>query len=64
MYPPKDAATYLGVAVSSLAKWRVLGTGPTFIKIGAAVRYGFKDLEEWLELRSARSTSEISVRRF
>ena len=36
-------ATFLGVSESTLARWRTLGVGPTFIKLGdhknALVRY-------------------------
>lgn len=30
-----EAAEYLGLAASTLVNWRVLRTGPTFIKMGA-----------------------------
>lgn len=53
-----DAAEYLGVAVASLAKWRVTGTGPAFFKIGASVRYRQTDLETWIESRRVQSTAE------
>lgn len=65
MYSPnvlltsKQAAIYLGVAVASLAKWRVMGCGPTFIKCGCAVRYHEGDLEAWLKSRRFQSTSQV-----
>ena len=34
-----QAAIYLGLARSTLNKWRCHGGGPTFIKMGRAVRY-------------------------
>jgi hypothetical protein len=35
----KEAAKQLCLTQSTLRKWRWLGKGPSFIKIGAAVRY-------------------------
>ena len=53
-----EAARYLGLAVSTLNKWRVYGYGPTFVKLGRAVRYRQDDLDRFLEARARRSTSE------
>jgi len=54
---PKQAAAYLNLAVSSLAKWRVDGVGPRFIKMGSAVRYRRTDLDDWVHARVQSSTS-------
>ena len=55
----RDAATYLGVAASTLEKFRLTGGGPRFIRLGRrAVGYDVNDLIEWLEVRKVRSTSE------
>ena len=35
----QQASAYLGLAVSTLNKWRCHGGGPVFIKMGRAVRY-------------------------
>lgn len=59
---PRQAAEHLGVAVASLAKWRVSGDGPEFLKLGAAVRYRMQDLDAWVESRRARSTAETTGR--
>lgn len=56
-----DAATILGLAVATLQKYRVTGGGPTFMKLGRAVRYDPRDLEEWKAARRVRSTSEVPV---
>jgi hypothetical protein len=34
-----QAAQRLGLSVSTLCKWRLTGDGPTFVKLGASVRY-------------------------
>jgi predicted DNA-binding transcriptional regulator AlpA len=56
----EDAAKRLGVSVSKLAKDRVTGASPPFVKIGAAVRYRPADLDEFIAARIRRSTSEAS----
>jgi len=52
-----QAAIYLGLARSTLNKWRCHGGGPTFIKMGRAVRYRQQDLEGFLNEGAATSTS-------
>ena len=54
----QQAAQYLGLAVSTLNKWRCLGEGPVFLKMGRAVRYKAEDLEAYLLQTKCRSTSE------
>ncbi len=56
-----EAARKLGVSQSLLEKLRVYGGGPRFVKLGTrAVGYRPEDLEQWLEQRVRRSTSEPS----
>lgn len=43
-----DVAKQLHVSAASLRRWRLLGRGPQFIKVGALVRYRPEDVEEWL----------------
>ena len=43
-----EAAAYLGLAVSTLNKWRCIGGGPEFLKLGKAVRYRVADLDGWI----------------
>jgi excisionase family DNA binding protein len=61
---PLEAAAYLRTSISTLAKARVLGGGPTFTRIGRAVRYRKSDLDEYMAARLATSTSQaLAVRR-
>ena len=60
---PPSAAVYLAVAISSLAKWRVTGEGPPFIKIGSSVRYRTADLETWIEGRRVLNTAASDMLR-
>jgi len=53
-----EAAKYLGVSLSTLAKWRTLGNGPRYSKLGRTVVYRESELENFCANRSVNSTSE------
>jgi predicted DNA-binding transcriptional regulator AlpA len=55
---PKEAAPVLGLSVSWLAKARLRGDGPRFVKIGHAVRYPQSYLRDYIRSRTRSSTSE------
>ena len=56
---PAQAADYLGLAVSTLAKMRVTGEGPVFHKLTTrSVAYDCRELDAWLEARQRTSTSD------
>jgi hypothetical protein len=55
---PKDAAKLLKLSVSWLAKARMRGDGPPFIKFGRAIRYAETALLQWMKSRQRLSTSE------
>ena len=44
----KEAAVILGCTVSALRKWRLLGKGPAFCRVGRLVRYSETDLASFL----------------
>jgi excisionase family DNA binding protein len=54
----KEAAHYLRVSKSWLAKKRMSGDGPAYIKVGRSVRYLESALIEWMKSRRRLSTSE------
>lgn len=54
----KEAALFLKVSSSWLAKARISGDGPRFIKFGRAVRYSLRALEEFKRAHVRGSTSE------
>ena len=54
-----EAAEFLRLKPKTLARWRWAGTGPTYRKIGGAVRYAISDLDKFLEASTRQSTSEI-----
>ena len=44
-----EAAEVCGVKVGTLRKWRLLGNGPRYLKVGRrSVRYLVSDLQEFL----------------
>jgi hypothetical protein len=45
-------ADWYGISVATLRRWRWLGSGPVFLKIGASVRYRRADLEAYLQSRA------------
>ena len=56
----KTTADHIGVTAGCLAKWRLTGAGPCFIKVQRRVMYDPSDIRQWLAERRATSTSEIS----
>lgn len=55
---PDEVAKELKVTPGTLAKWRVFGGGPRFVKYGKNVMYDSKDVSDWLESRKMRTTSD------
>jgi len=55
---PVQVAKLLGVSLSWLAKSRLNGTGPRFIKIGRAVRYAQSAVRDFIFSRQRSSTAE------
>jgi predicted site-specific integrase-resolvase len=59
---PRALAERLGLAVATLARWRVYGGGPPFKKIGGRVVYPADELETWLSAQPLRrSTADGSA---
>jgi excisionase family DNA binding protein len=59
-----EAASYLGLKVYTLRKWRRDGSGPEYIRCGARlIRYMQADIDGWLEQRKFNSNAhELSVK--
>lgn len=54
----ESAARLVGLSSSTLAKYRLTGDGPQFLKVGRSVRYRIADLEAWLSGKAKSSTSQ------
>ena len=59
LYPPKIGAVLLNMSESWLAKSRMRGDGPRYVKIGRSVKYLDRDLIEYLKSKKRHSTSEL-----
>jgi hypothetical protein len=55
---PKERARRLNCSVSYLAKKRMVGTGPRYIRLGRAIRYTDAALDEYESANEKTSTSE------
>ena len=58
----RDAARFVGLSDSTLAKLRLNGNGPVYCKLGRRVVYRPSDLEQWLQSRTTRDTSDADAR--
>jgi hypothetical protein len=55
---PKEAAAVLKVSLSWLAKARMRGDGPLYIRVGRSIRYAEGALIQWMKSKQHSSTSE------
>jgi predicted DNA-binding transcriptional regulator AlpA len=55
---PKETAARLRVSDSWLAKARMHGDGPPYVKVGRSIRYAETALIQWMKSRQRLSTSE------
>jgi predicted DNA-binding transcriptional regulator AlpA len=46
-----------GIPAATIRSWRHVGTGPTFVKFGGAVRYSRAEVERWIAAGGDRSTA-------
>lgn len=44
-----ETAKRLGIHGNTLIRWRRLGTGPAFIRVGRQFRYDPLDVQAWVE---------------
>ena len=56
---PSETAKLLRLSPSWLAKARMKGDGPPFIKLGRCVRYDEGALFQWMKSRLRQSTSQL-----
>ena len=54
----KEAAARLKISYSWMAKARMRGDGPPYIRIGRSIRYAEAALLQWMKSRQRLSTSE------
>ena len=54
----KEVTHFLRVSLSWLAKARMRGDGPPFVKLGRSIRYTETGIVQWMRSRQRWSTSE------
>lgn len=57
----EETAEHIRMSQSWLAKARLTGDGPPFIKAGRAVLYDVEDVDFWMSNRKRRSTSDTNL---
>jgi predicted DNA-binding transcriptional regulator AlpA len=55
---PREATECLRVSTSWLAKARMRGDGPPYVKVGRNIRYTQAGITPWIKSRQRLSTSE------
>ena len=45
----KEVSELTGIAVKTLQSWRWRRTGPSFLKLGGAIRYRREDIQAYME---------------
>jgi hypothetical protein len=60
MLSTAEAAARVGCAPVTLARYRIAGDGPIFVKIGRLVKYRDDDLENWIVGKRRTSTSQVN----
>ena len=53
-----ELANYWGIKTTTLQKWRSIGVGPTYVKIGAKVLHPIKAIKEYENGRMFQGTGK------
>ena len=54
---PRQLAARWGLSEKTLERWRMLGTGPAFLKLGSRVLYSLAEIEAHERQRTRRCTA-------
>ena len=54
----KELSRRWGISHRTLERWRWLGEGPAFVKLGGRVAYRFEDIETYEQAHMRSSTSD------
>jgi hypothetical protein len=60
LLPPEEAAKFLSLQPSWLAKLRMTNAGPRYVKLSRRVFYRRRDLVDWINARVISNTSQQS----
>ncbi len=53
----RDVSRITGLGVPTVRKWRYMGRGPKYVKLGASIRYKPEDITAWIESCPTGGTS-------
>ncbi len=61
LYTEAEAAQYLGIALITLRRWRAMGQGPAYYRVGKIIRYRAPSLDRFIEQHEVQpiKTKEI-----
>lgn len=57
----REAAQYSNLGFSTLAKYRLVGGGPAYTKVGTKILYNTADLDAWLKSKRVANTSQYAA---
>lgn len=57
---PAAVEEYTGIPATTLAQWRYLKKGPSFIKQGRMIRYRKADVDRWLDENTVKVGSDAA----
>lgn len=58
---PRHLAARWGLSEKTLERWRMLGTGPVFFKLGGRVLYSIEEIQAHEQQRTRRCTAGQAV---
>lgn len=62
-FDPAELAAMWKMSEKTLAKWRWLGIGPRYLRLGNQVRYSLSAIEEFEAEKTLKSTTEWYLKR-
>lgn len=57
MFNPRQLADRWGLSEKTLERWRMLGTGPSYLKLGSRVLYPLHEVQAHEQERTRRCTA-------
>ena len=52
----KESAAYLSISLSTIRRWRKRNTGPVYFRVGDILRYGQRDLDEFIAINTGQAS--------
>lgn len=52
IFTTEELSEYIGIAVHTLALYRLYGSGPKYLKLGRVIRYKLGDVLDWIDQKT------------